>query len=180
MQKLLKSSNELKKLITSFSVLCYFAKATISIFEVVDYSPSGNFVFRNFQSLRDTKLQRTEVSKIHNFEKYKTCKNLPRRISSKMKLAVLALALCLVGLSAADCDVSINIWIGNNGNRRHHNRMSLPDGSTLGDGLTRCSSGGNPFFRFRSSLKKRNGSQQSAETGLPVINEMCGFAADLL
>lgn len=98
----------------------------------------------------------------------------------KMKLIVLSLVLCLVGLAAADCDVSVNIWIGDDGHRRHHNRMSLPDGSTLWDGLTRCASGGNPFFQFRSSRKKQSGSVESSETGLPIINSMCGFASDLL
>lgn len=97
-----------------------------------------------------------------------------------MKLAVLSLALCLVGFAAADCDVSVNIWIGDDGHRRHHNRLSLPDGSTLWDGLTECASGGNPFFHFRSSRKKHGSSHESGETGMPIINSMCGFAADIL
>lgn len=95
-------------------------------------------------------------------------------------MAVLSLVLCLVGLAAADCDVSINIWIGDGGHRRHHNRLSLRDGSTLWDGLTECASGGNPFFKFRSSRKKQSGSGESSEAGHPIINSMCGFASDLL
>lgn len=95
-----------------------------------------------------------------------------------MKLAVLSLALCLVGLAAADCDVSLNIWIGGGGERRHHNRMTLPDGSTLLDGLNRASGNGNPFFSFHSRRSKDSGSSESG--GQLQINSMGGFISDLM